>query len=196
LGCFFFQANDQTRAPPALLAWAFGHLLGLPTVPLFTRSRHASASCSPGNLRLDVPAAGPSSGLPNQSATCPDSRRRIRVRRSDSHSSAPTCTIPSTITWRQIVASHTRSRRRYESDASLEVCRPLQRTLAATRCPWLPCLRTIPLRRFPTCRRPARPRTSPAKRRPCGFTLLGCEAVVLDVRTNYRLRFRRSQRTP
>jgi len=50
------------------LAWAFGHLLGLPIVPLFTRSRHASASCSPGNLRLDVLAAGPSSGLPNQSA--------------------------------------------------------------------------------------------------------------------------------
>jgi hypothetical protein len=38
--------------------------------------------------------------------------------------------------------------------------------------------------------------TSPAKRRPCGFTLLGCEAVVLDVRTNYRLRHRESQGVP
>jgi hypothetical protein len=57
-------------------------------------------------------------------------------------------------------------------------------------------LRTIPLRRFLPCRRPARPRNSPAKRRPCGFTLLGCEAVVLDVRTNYRLRLSESQGVP
>jgi len=70
---------------------------------------------------------------------------------------------------------------------------PLQRSLAALRCPWLPCLRTIPLRRFATCRRPARPRKSPAMRRPCGFTLLGLDAVVLECGPCYRLRCRRSQ---
>lgn len=47
-----------------------------------------------------------------------------------------------------IAASKLRSRRRDESDASLEVCLPLQRSLAAMRCPWLPCLRDDPAPAF------------------------------------------------
>lgn len=71
--------------------------------------------------------------------------------------------------------------------------RPLQRSLAALRCPWLPCLRTIPLRRFATCRRPARPRKIACIASPLRFYAPRIRCGRARVRTFRRLRFRESQ---
>lgn len=71
--------------------------------------------------------------------------------------------------------------------------RPLQRSLAALRCPWLPCLRTIPLRRFATCRRPARPRKIADNASPLRFYAPRIRCGRARVRTFRRLRYRESQ---
>jgi len=70
---------------------------------------------------------------------------------------------------------------------------PLQRSLAALRCPWLPCLRTIPLRRFTTCQRPARPRTFAGIASPLRFYAPRMRCGCARVRTNCRLRCCESQ---
>lgn len=74
--------------------------------------------------------------------------------------------------------------------------RPLQRSLAALRCPWLPCLRTIPLRRFATCRRPARPRDLACQASPLRFYAPRIRCGRARVRTFCRLRLSESQSAP
>jgi hypothetical protein len=112
--------------------------------------------------------------------------RRTRVRRSDSslaHALLDRRPLSCGLAFTACGASHAWSAS-FVNRTPLLRFRPLQRSLAALRCPWLPCLRTIPLRRFATCRRPARPRTSPTLRRPCGVTLLGSDAVMLECGPN------------
>jgi len=133
------------------------------------------------DLRPDCRISRPPSGLP---ASEPAFAGPILARPRVSLRHAP------------FVASQARSRRRRESDASLEVSFPFsarwpQRAVRGSR--------ASGRSRFGVCSFTEDPRVhgpSPAKRRPCGFTLFGCEAVVLDARTNYRLRRRESQSAP
>jgi hypothetical protein len=166
------------RIPPALLACAGDLVLGLPPAALFTRLRCWAASCS---HQTCASACSPR-GCPGGRTNRPDNPGRF----SRANPLSPVRFSP-------VSAARTLSRYRTDaalrrSDASPEVFCPLQRLPAAMRCPGRPSLRTIPLRRSFTSLRPARPRTFADWWRPCGFSLLGCDAVVLDVGTLRRLR--------
>jgi len=121
-----------------------------------------ASACSPASARVAEPIG---SKNPGQSRLNPSSTVRFTLA-----SAARTA------------SDGDRSRRRCNR-TPLWRFRPLQRLPVAMRCPGRPSLRTIPLRRLFPGLRSARPRIFARRRRPCGFSLLGCDAVVLDVRT-------------
>jgi len=162
-----------------LLACAGGLALGLPPAALFTRLRSWAASCSHQTCASACSPAFVRSAEPIGHDFPGALRGRIRSRRSDS-----------------------RSVRR------AKLCRAAARTLR--RCNRTPLLRFLspsalagrdalsgaakppddPASTLLTGLRPARPRipmdlrgTFADRWRPCGFSLFGCDAVVLDVGT-------------
>jgi hypothetical protein len=160
---------------PAPLAWAADLDLGRPPADAFTRLRvrvrrrhRATRACASASCTRDR------SRLPNQS----DSRGHYGhdPGSDDLCTTGPAVAPPPRFPW---VA---RPARRDVGRAPLVRFVPLQHMPAAMRCPMLPRIRTIPLRRFSLHRPAPLVRTFHGDtNRPCGFTPWRSKAVPLVV---------------